>query len=423
MREDTIGRKIATKGFRQMAGDDWARDQMYGILSAGKQAFDQMMMDLGRMVAEAVMYMEREEISGPEHAPTSPSIRKWASEQGSVYIGAQKVKVQRPRLRDNDLGSEVQLKSYKAMRQTGQFSEEVMGKILSGLSARRYKETMVDAASAFGVSPSSISRHVVDVTSDSLKVFKERDLRAFKPFAIFLDTIHRDHRAFTVALGIGLDGQKMALGFFEGATENHAVCDGILADLESRGMSLHKRIIFITDGGKGIIKSLRNHIGNHLLHQRCTIHKDRNIQSHLPKRYRQAAHVKYRIALEQNSYSEAKKMLMHFEKWLRSINESSADSLLESFEEILTLHRLKVGGELKKALHSTNAIESMFSTVRHGEKNIKRHRGSHMAQRWLACVLLHCEKGFKRVKGYRDIEQVVANIIEEQEQDSMLLAA
>ena len=157
--------------------------------------------------------------------------------------------------------------------------------------------------------------------------------------------------------------------------------------------------------------------------QTPTIHKDRNIQSHLPKRYRQAAHVKYRIALEQNSYSEAKKMLMHFEKWLRSINESSADSLLEAFEEILTLHRLKVGGELRRALHSTNAIESMFSTVRHGEKNIKRHRSSNMAQRWLACVLLHCEKGFKRVKGYRDIEQVVANIIEEQEQVSMLLAA
>lgn len=31
MREDTIGRKIATKGFRQIAGDDWARDRMYGI--------------------------------------------------------------------------------------------------------------------------------------------------------------------------------------------------------------------------------------------------------------------------------------------------------------------------------------------------------------------------------------------------------
>lgn len=423
MREDTIGRKIATKGFRQIAGDDWARDRMYGILSAGKQAFDQMMLELGRMVAEAVMYIEREEVSGPEHSPTTASIRKWASEQGSVYIGSQKVKVQRPRLRDKDSGSEVQLKSYTAMRQAGQFSEEVMEKVLSGLSARRYKETMTDAASAFGVSPSSISRHVVDVTSEALKAFKERDLSDFKAFAIFLDTIHRDRRAFTVALGIGLNGQKCALGFFEGATENHAICDEILADLERRGLVLHKRIIFITDGGKGIIKSLRDHIGKELLHQRCTIHKDRNIQSHLPKRHRQVAHVKYRIALEQNSYIEAKKMLMNFEKWLRSINESSANSLLEAMEEILTLHRLKVPGDLKRVLHSTNAIESMFSTVRHGEKNIKRYHGSHMAQRWLAAVLLHCEKGFRRIKGYRDIEQVVANIIEEQEQASLLLAA
>jgi len=29
-------------------------------------------------------------------------------------------------------------------------------------------------------------------------------------------------------------------------------------------------------------------------------------------------------------------------QWLRQLNESAADSLREAFEEILTLHRLKV---------------------------------------------------------------------------------
>jgi len=33
-----------------------------------------------------------------------------------------------------------------------------------------------------------------------------------------------------------------------------------------------------------------------------------------------------------------------------------------------------------------------------------------MAQRWLASVLLCCEKGFRRIKGYRDMPQVLANI-------------
>ncbi len=415
MRKDTINRKIATKGFRQIAGDAWISDQLYRIMTIGKQALDGVMLDLGRMLAESIMYMEREELSGPDYSPRSTHVRKWASEQGSVYIGEQKIKVQRPRVRDESTGSEIRLKSYEQMRQEGSFSEELLQKSLLGLSARRYKETVTEAASAFGVSSSSISRKIVETTSEALRSFKERDLSDFASFAIFLDTIHRGSRAFTVAVGISLAGQKMALGFFEGATENHEICDEVLADLERRGLRLHKRIIFVSDGGKGIIKSLKNRFGKHLIHQRCTIHKDRNIQAHLPKRFRKAAHQKYRIALEQTSYVDAKKMLHDFERWLRTINESSADSLLEALEEILTLHRLKVSGDLRKALHSTNAIESMFSSVRHCEKNIKRYRGSHMAQRWLAGVLVHCEKGFKRIKGYRDIGQIVMNIQAEQE--------
>ena len=146
MRRDTINRKIATKGFRQIAGETWITDQLYKIMTVGKQALDGVMLDLGRMLAEAIMYVEREELSGPDHSPISPHVRKWASEQGSVYIGDQKVKVQCPRLRNDSTGSEIRLKSYGQMRQEGQFSEELLHKSLSGLSARRYKETVTEAA-------------------------------------------------------------------------------------------------------------------------------------------------------------------------------------------------------------------------------------------------------------------------------------
>ncbi len=155
---------------------------------------------------------------------------------------------------------------------------------------------------------------------------------------------------------------------------------------------------------------MKERYGKKLVHHRCSIHKDRNIQRHLPKRYRKEAHRRFTTALEQNSYRDAKKMLQDFERWLREVNESAADSLLEAFEALLTLHRLKVPALLRKTLHSTNPIESMFSTVRQCERNIKRYRNSTMRQRWLAAVLLHCEKGFKRVKGHAAIEAVVAAI-------------
>src|SRR3989338_2752007 len=291
------------------------------------------------------------------------------------------------------------------------------------MSCQKYSDTVVEAAQAFGVSASSVSRHIIAATAKQLQEFKELSLSGFAPFAIFLDTIHRGGEAFIVGLGIDVFGLKTVLGFWQGATENHELCEELLADMEMRGLHISRRIIWVTDGGKGIIKTLRDRFGKKLIHQRCTIHKDRNIQKHLAKRYRKEAHWRFRTALEQNHYEDARQMLLKMEKWLRGINESAADSLMEAIDEILTLHRLNVPALLRQTLHSTNPIESMFSTVRDCEGNIKRYRGSRMMQRWLASVLLHCEKGFNRVKGYASIGEVMAAIDREDAENSTLKAA
>jgi transposase-like protein len=296
------------------------------------------------------------------------------------------------------------------MRQSDGFSEQLLGQSLAGLSARRYRETVVGAAEAFGVSPSAVSERLVEVTTQKLKEFRERSLEDFAPFAVFLDTIHRGGVAFVVALGLDGSGHKRALGFWEGATENAAVAQELLEDLQRRGLKLSAKVLFISDGGKGLAKALKERYGRKLLVQRCTIHKDRNLQAHLPKKYRKEAHRRFRLALEQNDYKEAEKLLRELEQWLRGINESAADSLLEAFNDLLTLHRLKVPALLRKSLHSTNAIESLFSRVRSCEKNIKRYRDSKMAQRWLASVLLYTEKSFRTVKGHGHIKAVLANI-------------
>ena len=66
------------------------------------------------MVAEAVMYLEREEVAGPDYRPRSSEVRKWATQGGSVFIGDRKVKVEHPRLR-GPVG-EMRLRSYEKLR-------------------------------------------------------------------------------------------------------------------------------------------------------------------------------------------------------------------------------------------------------------------------------------------------------------------
>jgi len=408
MRVDTRRRKKAREGFEQMYGVQGFASRMIHIVQAGKRGLDCLHMELGAMLCEALMDIEREEISGPDHAPIHPGVYKWAYQGGSVYCGDQKLRVRRPRLRGPH--GEIQLGTYEKLKSPGIFSEEILGKVLRGISERRYGETVIGAAQAFGVSASAVSKRIVEATSRKLKEFKERNLSDISVFAVFIDSIHRGGEAFIVCLGIDAKGCKHPLGFWQGATENQEICDELLSDMQRRGLAFSQKIIWITDGGTGVIKSLRKRFGDKLLHQRCTIHKDRNIQSHLAKKYRKIAHRRFSAALEQNSYEDARQMLMDFEKWLRSINESAADSLNEAMTEILTLHRLKVPAVLRKTLTSTNPIENMFSTVRDCETHIKRYRASAMSQRWLAAVLLHCEKGFRRIKGYMDIAKLIESI-------------
>lgn len=421
MKLNTIQRKKARGGFEQAIGREQIVNRMYEIIRVGKQGFDGMISELGSMVAEAIMDMEREERSGPEYHPSREGLYKWAYQDGSIYMGDRKVSVRHPRLRGP--GGEIPLRSYEALKKPGVFSEQVLNKMLRGLSARKYRETLLETSHTFGVSPSTVSRHLVEITTQKLQEFKERNLSEIRIFALFIDTIHRGGEAFMVGLGIDTEGQKQVLGFWEGATENHELCEELLSDMERRGLALSKKMLWVTDGGNGIIKTLKERFGKKLIHQRCTIHKDRNIQRHLAKKYRKEAHRRFKTALEQTRYEDAKKMLQEFERWLRGINESAADSLLEAFEDILTLHRIKVPGLLRRTLTCTNAIESMFSTVRDCEGNIKRYRNSAMSQRWLAAVLLHCEKGFRRVKGYFIIADVMATIEQIQEEQVLQKAA
>jgi len=109
-------------------------------------------------------------------------------------------------------------------------------------------------------------------------------------------------------------------------------------------------------------------------------------------------------------YEDAHRELLALRSWLKKVNSSAADSLTEGMSELLMLHQLNVPASLRRVLRSTNGIESLFSRVRYYEKQIRRYRNTGMSQRWLGTVLLHSEKGFRRIKGYRYIAYVQESI-------------
>jgi hypothetical protein len=119
--------------------------------------------------------------------------------------------------------------------------------------------------------------------------------------------------------------------------------------------------------------------------------RTRNLKRHLATRYRHEPRQRLKTAWEQTRYADARQMRLELTAWWRTKNESAADSLLKAFEELLTVHRLKVLALWRKTLLSTNPIESLCFPVRHSERNITRSRGSTLLQRGLGTVLLYCE--------------------------------
>ena len=97
-------------------------------------------------------------------------------------------------------------------------------------------------------------------------------------------------------------------------------------------------------------------------------------------------------------------MLTDLEEFLGKKNAEALSSLGEAGDELIALHVLGVPSTLHKSLLSTNLIENSFRNTRRKLVRVTRFRAeTDQASRWLAYALLEVEKGFHRIKGWRDL--------------------
>lgn len=379
------------------------------LAEQGKSCLDALSREMGARLVEAILLAEREQLGGAAYHPRE-GFKKWSSQGGSVYIAGGKTKVRVPRLRDEN--GEVKSRIYARLKDPGAFSEHLLHACLSGLSGRRYEDVFSTAGEAFGVSKSSVSRKVIAACTRKLRELNERRLEDFEAVAVFMDAMHRCGEVVMAAIGVDARGYKRVLGLWQGSSENTEMCRSFLSDMESRGLALHPDIIFVTDGGSGLNRALKDRFGKDLKHQRCVIHKRRNVESHLPEMYRAEFDRRYNNAIGMVNYEDARRELLKVHEWLEGINTSAAKSLSEGGERLLTVHRLGIPALLRKSLITTNIIESTFNGLDAIEKNVKRYRDIEMFKRWMAAEVLHREKNWRRLDGYAKIPELVEKLRE-----------
>ena len=366
----------------------------------------QMLIPLGLKAAGEALQAEVAQLAGKRHSRRETSTRRWGYNDGSVYMGMQKVPVSVPRVRDVEAGREIPLKTYEALRSPRVIEKSALALVLNGVSQRKYEKAASLIPETFGIKSSSVSRHFIKASALELKKFLSRDLSGENIVSIFIDGKRFAEHGIIVALGVTINGEKKPLGFIESATENHGVCRDFITCLVERGLKVDDGILFVVDGSKGLHKGIKEALGGRAFIQRCQWHKRENVVKYLDKKHQASFRAKLQSAYEEPVYEKAKAKLSAVRKELSLVNESAVASLDEGLEETLTLHKLGMFAKLGRSFKTTNCLESVNRQLGMYTGRVCRWRNSNMRHRWVAAALMEIEPRLRKVSGYKHLAEL-----------------
>lgn len=326
-----------------------------------------------------------------------------------VVLGGRKVAIRRPRVRAD--GREIVLPTFRTMAAADPLNRRVVEQMLVGVATRQYArslEPLPATVPSRGTSKSAVSRRFVAQTRAQLAAWQSASLEGLDLVGLLLDGVHVGDHCLIVALGIAADGTKHALGLWDGSTENATLCQSLLANLQSRGLRTDRSLLVMLDGSKALRKAVRDTFGDAALVQRCQVHKLRNVLDHLPERQRPWVKASLQRAYRCTEVAPARRLLLDLVRRLETDHPSAAASVNEGLDETLTVLGLHLSEALQRSLVTTNAAESLISRTRQVKRNVKRWRSGQMVIRWVAAGVLEAVKGFRRVKGYKAMPQLVA---------------
>jgi putative transposase len=164
-----------------------------------------------------------------------------------------------------------------------------------------------------------------------------------------------------VAYGVKLDGTRHLLAFQRSSGESQAAWEGLLRDLHRRGLAGHRLQLIVTDGCGGLAAALEV-VYPRVLHQRCWVHKMRNILEKVKKRDYDAVKADAQAIYQSDSRTQARHAFHRFGKRWRDDYPLMVRQLERDLPALLTFYSFPK--PLWKKLRTTNLIERVFVEVR-----------------------------------------------------------
>lgn len=383
------------------------------IAGAAREGLLAMSVAAGMAVMQAMFQAEIAAACGPkgQHDPDRSAVRHGTG-RGSVVLGGRRVPVTRPRARTVD-GVEVPLSVYRLFAAEDQLSAVVLERMLAGLATRRHVAAAEPVgagvrAAATATSRSAVSRRFIAATKTALAELLARDLGPLGIKVLMVDGEHLADHLAVVALAITADGTKVPVGLWEGSTENATVVKALLADLVARGLDATDGLLVVIDGAKALSSAVKAVFGASAAIQRCTVHKRRNVADHLPEAERGFVDTKLGRIFANPDPAAGLRDAKALAAALARKHPGAAASLREGVEDMFTVTRLGITGSLARTLTTSNPIESMISIARATNRNVTHWRDGQMVLRWTAAGMLNAQRSFRRVKGYKQMPQLVA---------------
>lgn len=366
----------------QLAGDIAAQapalDDLNGLIrTLMKSALERMLdteldIHLGRKAVAALPPAE-----GAALGPTAPPNRRNGHSQKTVRGELGELTLDTPRDRNGTF--EPQLIAKHQRRLTG-FDEKILALYAKGMTTRDIQD-VVKELYGVDVSPTLVSEITADLDAE-VTSWRQRRLDAVWPI-VYLDGIvvhvrgdsgRVSQHTMYVAIGVNLLGKKELLGLWLSETEGAKFWLSCLTDLKSRG--LQDIFIACVDGLTGFPEAIRTAYPRTKV-QLCIVHL-------------------VRAALKYVMDKDSRVVATDLKKAAQSATASEAEAELEKFAEvwgakyptIVKQWRLKwtdivalfdFPPAIRKAIYTTNVIESVNSVIRKFTRNRKQYPSAESA--------------------------------------------
>jgi transposase-like protein len=294
-----------------------------------------------------------------------------------------------PRDRDGEYEPKVVPKHQREWRG---FDNKILSMYALGLSTKAIQENLKDIYNV-DVSPELISR-VTDEVKELVEEWRSRPLEPMYP-VVFLDALrvnirdegHVSKKAVYIALAIRLDGQKEVLGMWIERNEGSKFWMGILNELKNRGVQ--DVLIAAVDGLTGFPDAI-NAVYPKTEVQLCIVHMIRNSVKYVPYKDRKAVTTDLKEIYLAPSADSAQTALERFRGRWDVKYPAISKSWRSRWNEVIPY--MKFSPEIRKAIYTTNAVESVNFTLQRNLKTRQSFPNDEAAMKLIFMILQRVSK-------------------------------